>query len=94
MAKLSAHEIWAMSEEELQKNLDELQGEYLKIRGILASGGMPENIGRARHIRKVIARLKTIQHLRSKEIINPPTPLKSEPISSKNTTTQTQKTKK
>jgi hypothetical protein len=33
----------------------------MKIRGVLASGGMPEDVGKAREIRRTIARILTIR---------------------------------
>jgi len=49
-----------MDEAELEGKLKELKGELMKINGVLASGGIPEDIGEVKEIKKTIARIKTI----------------------------------
>jgi large subunit ribosomal protein L29 len=50
-----------MSDEQLQKQLKDLQSELLKERAITATGGAPENPGRIRELKRTIARILTIQ---------------------------------
>jgi len=38
--------------------------DLIRERGIIATGGAPENPGRIREIRRTIARIKTIMHER------------------------------
>lgn len=67
MAILRNHEIWEMGIEELDDRLSQLQEDLMKIKGVLASGGIPEDIGRAREIRRTIARILTIKNIKQKE---------------------------
>ncbi|MFC2153959.1 50S ribosomal protein L29 [Candidatus Altiarchaeota archaeon] len=67
MAVLNAKTIWEMEANEIDDSLIQMRGELMKIRGVLSSGGIPEDVGKAREIRRTIARLKTIQHQREKE---------------------------
>lgn len=62
MAILRPDEIRTMSQEEIEEKLDDLHGELMKVNGVLASGGVPEDIGRVKEIKKTIARIKTIQN--------------------------------
>ncbi|RLI95840.1 MAG: 50S ribosomal protein L29 [Candidatus Altiarchaeales archaeon] len=62
MAILHLHELMDMDEEELNKNLRDLQEELMKINGVLASGGIPEDIGKVKEIKRTIARIKTIKN--------------------------------
>ena len=62
MAELRSSEIEKMTVEEQDKQLIELKKNLMKIKGGLASGGVPENVGKTREIRKTIARIKTIKH--------------------------------
>ncbi|MEA1924458.1 MAG: 50S ribosomal protein L29 [Candidatus Altiarchaeota archaeon] len=62
MAILRSHELVDMDVEELDGKLRELQEGLMKINGVLASGGIPEDIGEAREIKKTIARIKTIKN--------------------------------
>jgi large subunit ribosomal protein L29 len=50
-----------MSEEQVNKQLKDLQNELLKERAITSTGGAPENPGRIRELRRTIARILTIQ---------------------------------
>ncbi len=61
MAILRSKELLEMDDDELDKHLSELQDELMKINGILASGGIPEDIGKVREIRHTIARILTIK---------------------------------
>ena len=66
MAILQTHELLEMGDDELEKNLQELQEELMKINGVLASGGIPEDIGKVKEIKRTIARIKTIQNQKTK----------------------------
>lgn len=61
MAILRKSDLWEMSIEELDEHLLDLKKELMKIRGILASGGIPEDVGKAREIRRTIARILTVK---------------------------------
>ncbi|MBU4201914.1 MAG: 50S ribosomal protein L29 [Candidatus Altiarchaeales archaeon] len=67
MAILRAQELRGMNDEELDKHLSELRLEYMKIKGVLSSGGIPEDIGKAREIKRTMARILTIKNEDSKE---------------------------
>ncbi|HIE34135.1 MAG TPA: 50S ribosomal protein L29 [Candidatus Altiarchaeales archaeon] len=60
-------ELWDMSIDELDSHLLDLKKELMKIRGILASGGIPDDVGKTREIKKTIARILTIK--REKELV-------------------------
>ncbi len=62
MAILRPEELREMNHEELDKRLSDLRLEYMKIKGVLSSGGIPEDIGRAREIKRTIARILTIKN--------------------------------
>ncbi len=66
MAILHLSDIRAMDANEMDEQMTELQGELMKIRGISASGGIPEDIGKAREIRRTIARILTIKKEKEK----------------------------
>jgi len=61
MAVLRAREIREMSEEEVEKKLNDLRLELMKERAKITIGGVPENPGRVKEIRKAIARILTIR---------------------------------
>ncbi len=50
-----------MDPEELDDKRIGLQEELMKIRGVLASGGIPEDIGKVKEIRRTIAKILTIK---------------------------------
>ncbi|HPJ85087.1 MAG TPA: 50S ribosomal protein L29 [Methanothrix sp.] len=54
-----------MSPEELGEELDTLKSELIRERGLVVSGGAPENPGRIKEIKRSIARIKTIQKERA-----------------------------
>jgi large subunit ribosomal protein L29 len=56
-----------MNSEELDDKLVQLQNDLMKMRGVLASGGIPENVGRMRETRKTIARILTIKKIKETE---------------------------
>jgi ribosomal protein L29 len=55
-----------MSGEELEDKLSQLQGDMMKIRGVLASGGIPEHVGKMRETRRTIARIQTYKNSQAK----------------------------
>jgi large subunit ribosomal protein L29 len=61
MSRFRMEEIRKMSESERKEELESLEKELLHERGMIATGGAPENPGRVRGIRKTIARIKTLQ---------------------------------
>lgn len=67
MAILRASEIREMGAEEADDKLNQLRSDLMKIRGVLASGGIPENVGRMRETRRTIARLITLRKNKVKE---------------------------
>ncbi|ODS41080.1 MAG: 50S ribosomal protein L29 [Candidatus Altiarchaeales archaeon WOR_SM1_79] len=67
MAILRANEIREMEDDEIEEHLEELRQELMKIRGVTASGGVPEDIGKIREIRRTIARILTIQNEKGKK---------------------------
>lgn len=62
MAILRSKEISELSSEELDENLSELRLELMKIRGVLASGGIPEDVGKTREIKRTVARILTFKN--------------------------------
>ena len=50
----------------MDERLTQLRKELMKIRGVLASGGIPEEVGKAREIKRTIARIKTIRAQKAK----------------------------
>ncbi|RLI91598.1 MAG: 50S ribosomal protein L29 [Candidatus Altiarchaeales archaeon] len=67
MAILRKSQLHEMSDEELDKTLNDLKDELMKIKGILASGGIPEDVGKIREIKRTIARILTIKNMRAKK---------------------------
>lgn len=61
MSILRMEEIRRMSEKERREELERLMNDLLRERGMIATGGSPENPGRIGEIRRAIARIKTIQ---------------------------------
>jgi len=62
MVILRSSDIREKDEAELESDLAELRKTLMKIRGGLASGGIPEDVGKVREIKKTIARILTIKH--------------------------------
>ena len=62
--KLTAVDVRAMSDDELQDKVTELKKEQFNLRFQAATGQM-ENTARVRHVRREIARIKTV--LREKQ---------------------------
>jgi large subunit ribosomal protein L29 len=66
MAIIRSGEIQGMSESEMDERQTQLRKELMKIKGVLASGGVPEDVGKAREIKRTIARIKTIKAQKQK----------------------------
>ena len=60
MAILRSDEIQGMNDLEIDERLTQLRKDLMKINGVLASGGIPEEVGKVREIKRTIARIKTI----------------------------------
>jgi len=61
MAILRSEEIRDMSKEEMDDKIFELRSELLRERSKIASGGVADNPGRIKEIRRTIARILTIR---------------------------------
>lgn len=61
MAILRSEEIRDMSQEETDDKIFELRSELLRERSKIASGGVADNPGRIKEIRRTIARILTIK---------------------------------
>ncbi|MCF7871814.1 50S ribosomal protein L29 [Candidatus Woesearchaeota archaeon] len=59
---MKSKEIRSQKPEEFPKKLKELKSELIQLQGQAATGTPPKNPGRIKQIKKIIARLKTIQH--------------------------------
>jgi len=64
MAIIRASDAREKNDADLETDLVELRKTLMKIRGGLASGGIPEDVGKVREIKKTIARILTIKHER------------------------------
>lgn len=60
MAVLRKKDLRKMSNEELEKKLDELRRELLSIKGKVRAHIAPDNPGRIRELRRSIARILTL----------------------------------
>jgi len=60
MADLRNSDIRQMDKSEQEKHLTEMRKNLMRIRGGLHSGGIPEDTGKTRQIRKTVARILTI----------------------------------
>lgn len=60
MAILKSEEIRDMKTKEIRNKLEELQTELMKVETTIGSGGVPENPGRVKELKRTIARVKTI----------------------------------
>ena len=61
MTILHPEEIRDMTATEREVELEELETELLNLKALQAAGGIPENPGRLKLLRRTIARVKTIQ---------------------------------
>ena len=67
MSIFRMEEIRKMGEQERQEELESLMKDLLHERGIIATGGAPDNPGRIGEIRKAIARIKTVRGEKGRE---------------------------
>lgn len=63
---MKSQEIRDLEPEDLEETLDDLQQELMHERGLAAMGGAPPNPGRIGHLRRTIARIKTIKNERAR----------------------------
>ena len=68
MAIFRVDELRNMSPDELGEELVNLKSELIRERGLVVSGGAPENPGRIKEIKRSIARIKTIQKERARAL--------------------------
>ena len=62
MTILHTSEIRDMTPAEREAELEDLETELLNAEAVKAAGGMPDNPGRIKELRRTIARIKTIQN--------------------------------
>ena len=62
MAILRSKEISEFTSDELDEHLSDLRLELMKIRGVLSSGGIPEDVGKSREIKRTMARILTLKN--------------------------------
>lgn len=67
MSIFRMEEIRKMGEPERQEELESLMKDLLHERGMIATGGAPDNPSRIGEIRKAIARIKTVQGEKGRE---------------------------
>ena len=67
MAIIRSDEIQGMNDSEMDERMAQLRKELMKIKGVLASGGVPEEVGKAREIKRTIARIKTVKTMNEKK---------------------------
>lgn len=65
-----------LSAEELSKKLAEIKLELAKERGKIRVGGVPENPGKIREMRKTVARIMTVQNQKAKSSAEKVQPIK------------------
>jgi large subunit ribosomal protein L29 len=58
---MKAKEIRSTSKDELEKKMNELKKELIKLNAQVATGTPPKNPGQIKQIKKTIARIKTVQ---------------------------------
>ena len=66
MSLLRMKELRALSEEELERKIGELENDLLRERGIAAMGGAPPSPGRMRALRTNVARALPVMPERSR----------------------------
>ncbi len=67
MSIFRMEEIRKVGEQERQGELESLMKDLLHERGMIATGGAPDNPGRIGEIRKAIARIKTVRGEKGRE---------------------------
>jgi large subunit ribosomal protein L29 len=61
MSIFRIEEIRKMSDKEREEELESLMTDLMRERGLIATGGAPENPGRVGELRRTIARIKTAE---------------------------------
>ena len=61
MAIIRSGEIRDMEASELDEKEGQLRKDLMKMKGVLASGGIPEGVGKTREIKRTIARILTVK---------------------------------
>ena len=61
MSIFRIEELRRMSDKERNEELESLMNDLLRERGVIATGGSPDNPGRVGEIKRTIARIKTVQ---------------------------------
>jgi large subunit ribosomal protein L29 len=61
MSIFRIEELRRMSDKERNEELGSLMNDLLRERGVIATGGSPDNPGRVGEIKRTIARIKTVQ---------------------------------
>jgi len=64
MAIIKKQELANLSDKDIDKKIIELNNELIKAKGLSASKSAPDNPGKIKEIRRVIARMLTIKKLR------------------------------
>lgn len=67
MTIMRLKELRELNNEELDDKLEEFNKELIKIRTQISSKQTPDNPGRVKELKKLIARIRTIKHLRGDE---------------------------
>ncbi|HDN68095.1 50S ribosomal protein L29 [ANME-1 cluster archaeon ex4572_4] len=60
-------EIRKMSGKERREELESLETDLMRERGVIATGGAPDNPGRIREVKRAIARIKTVEREEARE---------------------------
>lgn len=64
MAILRKKELNSLSDKDLDKKINDLRTELIKANGLSASKSSPDNPGKIKEIKRVIARILTIKKMR------------------------------
>lgn len=67
MSIFRIEELRRMSDKERNEELESLMNDLLRERGVIATGGSPDNPGRVGEIKRTIARIKTVQREEQRE---------------------------
>jgi large subunit ribosomal protein L29 len=67
MSIFRVEELRRMSDKERNEELESLMNDLLRERGVIATGGSPDNPGRVGEIKRTIARIKTVQREEQRE---------------------------
>ncbi len=66
MALIKKKELKTLSKEDMEKRLEELRKELIKLNAQVARGTPPENPGKIRTVKRTIARLLTFIHQKNR----------------------------